>query len=91
MVDVSTEALKTVKDALSAFQTDINGISLRATEYDKIQEEYFSMFGYNVPRALLPDAMSDEEIISAMKVCIENEKDTLFELLGVELNDEYLY
>ena len=31
MVDVSTEALKTVKDALSAFQTDINGISLRAT------------------------------------------------------------
>jgi hypothetical protein len=49
------------------------------------------MFGYNVPRSLLPDAMSDKEIISAMKVCIENKKDTLFELLGVELNDEYLY
>lgn len=69
---------------------EINSSGIGA-EYDKIQEEYFSMFGYNVPRSLLPDAMSDEEIISAMKTCIENKKDTLFELLGVELNDEYLY
>ena len=61
------------------------------TEYDKIQEEYYALFQHNVPRSLLPDSVSDEEIISAMKVCIETKKDTLFELLGVELNDEYLY
>ena len=77
-----------IDDLFMPMKTNSSGIE---TEYDKIQEEYFSMFGYNVPRSLLPDAMSDKEIISAMKVCIENKKDTLFELLGVELNDEYLY
>ena len=60
-------------------------------EYDKIQEEYFKLFGHNVPRSLLPDSMSDDTIISAMKTCINNKKDTLFELLGVELSDEYQY
>lgn len=77
-----------IDDLFMPMKTNSSGIE---AEYDKIQEEYFSMFGYNVPRSLLPDAMSDKEIISAMKVCIENKKDTLFELLGVELNDEYLY
>lgn len=77
-----------IDDLFMPMKTNGSGIE---AEYDKIQEEYFSMFGYNVPRSLLPDAMSDKEIISAMKVCIENKKDTLFELLGVELNDEYLY
>lgn len=61
------------------------------TEYDKIQEEYFSMFGHNVPRSLLPDAMSDDEIISAMKACIFSKKDNLFEVLGVTISDDYLY
>ena len=77
-----------IDDLFMPMKTHGSGIE---AEYDKIQEEYFSMFGYNVPRSLLPDAMSDKEIISAMKICIENKKDTLFELLGVELNDEYLY
>lgn len=77
-----------IDDLFMPMKTNSSGIE---PEYDKIQEEYFSMFGYNVPRSLLPDAMSDKEIISAMKVCIENKKDTLFELLGVELNEEYLY
>ena len=31
MVDVSTEALPTVKNALAPFQSDITGISMRAT------------------------------------------------------------
>ena len=33
MVEVSTEALQSVKDTLIDFQTDINGISQRATNY----------------------------------------------------------
>lgn len=77
-----------IDDLFMPMETNSLGIGI---EYDKTQEEYFSMFGHNVPRSLLPDAISDEEIISAMKTCIENKKDTLFELLGVELNDEYLY
>ena len=49
------------------------------------------MFGHNVPRSLLPDAMSEEQIISAMRKCISTKTDNLFELLGVEINEENLY
>ncbi len=60
-------------------------------EYYQIEEQYEKMFGHTVPRAMLPDSISMDNIKSAMKTCIENQKDTLFELLGVELNNEYLY
>ena len=60
-------------------------------EYYQIEEQYKAIFGHTVPRAMLPDSISMDSIKSAMKTCIENKKDTLLELLGVELNDEYLY
>lgn len=60
-------------------------------EYYQIEELYKAIFGHTVPRAMLPDSISMDSIKTAMKTCIENKKDTLFELLGVELNDEYLY
>lgn len=60
-------------------------------EYYQIEEQYKALFGHTVPRAMLPDSISMDSIKFAMKTCIENNKDTLFELLGVELNDEYLY
>lgn len=60
-------------------------------EYYQIEEQYKTLFGHTVPRAMLPDSISMDSIKSAMKTCIKNRKDTLFELLGVELNDEYLY
>lgn len=60
-------------------------------EYYQIEEQYRTLFGHTVPRAMLPDSISMDSIKTAMKTCIENKKDTLFELLGVELNNEYLY
>ena len=40
MADISTEALQTVKSALTNFQTDISGISGRSINYsDSIIEE----------------------------------------------------
>lgn len=60
-------------------------------EYYQIEEQYKEIFGHTVPRAMLPDSISMESIKSAMRTCIENKKDTLFELLDVELNDEYIY
>lgn len=60
-------------------------------EYYQIEEQYKAIFGHTVPRAMLPDSISMDSIKFAMQTCIENKKDALFELLGVELNDEYLY
>ena len=80
---------KKVSDFMNAFldtpEPDID------QEYYQIEEQYKAMFGHTVPRAMLPDGISMDSIKSAMKACIASKKDTLFELLGVELNDEYLY
>ena len=80
---------KKVSDFMNAFldtpEPDID------QEYYQIEEQYKAMFDHTVPRAMLPDSVSMDSIKSAMKTCIENKEDTLFELLGVELNDEYLY
>lgn len=80
---------KKVSDFMNAFldtlEPDIE------QEYYQIEEQYKAMFGHTVPRAMLPDSISMDSIKSAMKTCIDNKKDTLLELLGVELNDEYLY
>ncbi len=77
-----------IDDFFKPMETIGSGIG---TEYDKVQDEYFSMFGHNVPRSLLPDSMSEKQIMSAMKKCISTKTDNLFELLGVEINEEYLY
>ena len=60
-------------------------------EYFQIEEEYINLFGHSVPRDMLPDSVSKERIKSAMKVCIERKEDCLFALLGVEINNDYLY
>ena len=51
-------------------------------EYYEIEEQYFRQFGHGVPR---------EKIKQAMKKCILSKKDNLFELLGIIINDNYLY
>ena len=48
-------------------------------------------FGHGVPREMLPDSISTEQIKQAMKKCILSKKDNLFELLGIIINDNYLY
>ena len=64
-------------------------------EYYEIEEQYFRQFGHGVPREMLPDSISTEQIKQAMKKCILSKKDNLFELLGImdedniiTLNDE---
>ena len=50
-------------------------------EYYEIEEQYFRQFGHGVPREMLPDSISTEQIKQAMKKCILSKKDNLFELL----------
>ena len=52
-------------------------------EYYEIEEQYFRQFGHGVPREMLPDSISTEQIKQAMKKCILSKKDNLFELLGI--------
>lgn len=60
-------------------------------EYCEIEEQYYRQFGYGVPREMLPDSISTEQIKQAMKKCILSQKDNLFELLDIVINNNYLY
>lgn len=60
-------------------------------EYYEIEEQYVQQFGHGVPREMLPDSVSLEQIKQAMKDCILSKSDTLFERLGVAINENYLY
>lgn len=80
---------KSVADFMNAFiDTPEPNID---TEYYEIEELYRQMFGHTVPRAMLPDSISMKQIKDAMRKCISIKSDNLFDLLGVELNNDYLY
>ena len=57
----------------------------------EIEKQYIQHFGHSVPREMLPDSISMEQIKQSMKKCILSKTDNLFELLGVTINDDYLY
>ena len=60
-------------------------------EYYEIEGQYAQLFGHRIPREMLPDSISMEQIKQAMKKCILSQNDNLFELLGVTINNDYLY
>ena len=60
-------------------------------EYYKIEEEYKRIFNHIVPREMLPDSISINDIKDKMKKCIESKNDDLMEILKAEINDKYLY
>lgn len=60
-------------------------------EYFEIEDKFREMFGHGVPRAMLPDGMKTDTIKEAMKTCMENNEDNLFEVLGVKLDDNNIY
>ena len=60
-------------------------------EYYALEDQYKAVFGHTVPRAMLPDGIAMDSIKEAMRTCIHDGKDTLFELLGVQINDEFIY
>lgn len=60
-------------------------------EYSEIEDRYTKRFGHAVPREMLPDSITPEQLKSAMEECIRQEKDCLFEVLGIQINYDYLY
>ena len=60
-------------------------------EYYEIEEQYFRQFGHGVPREMLPDSISTEQIKQAMKKCIlyiKKRNDDMDEDNIITLNDE---
>ena len=80
---------KNLMDFMNAF-IDKPAADLNETHL-KIEKQYEELFGHSVPREMLPISISEDEILAALKKCIETKSDTLFETLGVKINYDHLY
>jgi hypothetical protein len=60
-------------------------------ELFELEEKFFSLFGERVPRMMLPSSVTDEQIIAALKICIEEKKNRLSELLKIPSSNNGLY
>ena len=60
-------------------------------EYSEIEKRYERLFGHGVPREMIPDSITKEQIKSALQQCIDTNMDNLLTILGIHLNYDYLY
>lgn len=68
-----------------------SGYSSIDDEMFELEQKYSSKFGHGVPREMIPPSVNENQIKEAVKKCIENNQDNLFELLGVTVDNRNLY
>lgn len=60
-------------------------------EYQKIEKEYEELFGHSIPREMIPSGITENQLMVALKECIESKSDNLFDRLGIKINYDNLY
>ncbi len=60
-------------------------------EYYAIEDDFAKRFGHKVPREMLPDSISMNQIKKTMKSCLASNKDCLMEILGIPNDETFLY
>lgn len=59
--------------------------------YYAVEKKFEEKFGYMPPTAMLPDSITDEQIVVAMNECINQGKDVFFSVLKIKLDEDVLY
>lgn len=70
------------------FSTDENTEEM---DYFRTHEKFIDKFGHGVPTEMLPTRIKKDEILAAMKQCLEDGEDHILEILNVEINHDVLY
>ena len=60
-------------------------------EHQRIEKQYEVLFGHSIPREMLPSSISENQLMDALKECIESKSDNLFDKLGIKINYDNLY
>lgn len=60
-------------------------------EYRKVEKQYEELFGHSIPREMVPSGISENQLITALKECIESKTDNFFDRLGIKINYDNLY
>ena len=78
---------------------DLHGLDLflqpvappQDTELDQAMENYRKRFGYPVPLEMIPAQMDRAALLGAVKTCLEEGNDNIFQYLGLELPPDALF
>ena len=71
-----------------SFTVDKSSINM---EYFETEQEFIRKFGHGIPTEMIPDRITKDEIIAAMKQCLEEDEDRLLEILNVKVNYNWVY
>ncbi len=66
-------------------------LSKSEKELKKLFDEFKKKFGQVVPTSMLPDGISDIQLSEAIKRCLDEGENKIFEFLGVTIRDDVLY
>ena len=84
-MDRSNKLAEFLEEFINTPEPDIN------ENYLAIEKQYVTLFGHSVPREMIPNGISEHQLISALKECVDSKSDNLFKLLGVSINYDNLY
>lgn len=59
-------------------------------ELEELEQRFNKAFGYRMPREELPPSITNDDLKSAMKKCLEENSDKLFEILNIKTDDDAL-
>lgn len=60
-------------------------------EMFKLEQKFSEKFGHGIPREMFPPNIDDEQIKETILRCIDTNKDNLFELLDVKVDEKNIY
>ena len=60
-------------------------------ELDQAMEDYRKRFGYPVPLEMIPTQIDKAVLRAAVKTCVEEDNDNIFQYLGLELPPDALF
>lgn len=61
------------------------------TEFNEVMEQYQLVFGSVPPLEMVPPGFSEADIIKAVKKCIEQGNADLLQVIGVCINENFIY
>ena len=80
-------------NSLNWFLTDRNKDDYENNNNELFEtiQMYTKMFHHAVPREMIPDGITDEQLIYAIQKCIDSNEDVLLQDLGVQFEKDHLY
>ena len=82
---IDTAEWEDLLDILSGFSAEED------PKYEEAEQNYYKAFGHIPPTAMIPDGFDKERIIQAMNECVAQNDDDIIKILGIVIEDRFIY